>query len=55
MLRALAAAAPRSRPEILTRLRIVTSELLALELNAPLQAVPEHPESEGHELRYFQK
>lgn len=55
MLRALAADAPRGRPEILRRLRIITAELLRLELKAPLPAVPEHPETDGHELRYFQK
>jgi len=67
MLAALVAAAPRGRPEIVGRLRLVTTELLRLELAPqssgeardhgmkPLRAVPEFPESEGHELRYYQR
>lgn len=37
----------------------ITRSLLLLETRldqpADLQAVPEHPETEGHELRYWQK
>lgn len=51
----LSAAAPRDRPEVQTRLRLVTAELLRAELTRPLQPVPEHPEDDEHKLRYFQK
>jgi len=56
MLAGLVAAAPRGRPEIVSRLRLVTTELLRLELTPlPLQAVPEFADDEGQPLRYFQK
>lgn len=55
MLRALAAASPRERPEIVSRLRRVTSELLQIEINGPLRAVPEHPETDEHRLKWYQR
>lgn len=52
---ALSREAPRARPEVQRRLRLVTAQLLSLELTRPLKGVPEFPETEGHALSWHQK
>ena len=56
MLQRLAAAAPRGRPEIMARLRLVTAELLKLETTpSPLAGVPEFPTEGGEPLKWYQR
>lgn len=52
---ALSVEAPRPRPEVQRRLRVVTAQLLSLELTRRPAGIPEAPESDGHRLAWWQK
>ncbi len=43
------------RRRLEAQLAEITAQILRLSMRGPLPAVPEHPEDDDHQLRYFQR